>query len=48
MAVPDEEKVIEVVKVGPTEPNEVVEGEVIGDGDDEDERGRGNGVWERR
>lgn len=30
-----------------TETNEVIEGEVIGDGDDEKERGKRTGVWER-
>lgn len=38
-------KLIEVV--GSTESNEVIEGEVIGDGDDEKMRGKRIGVWER-
>lgn len=36
--VPDKEKVVERVEVGSTEEDEVVEGEVVGDGQDQEER----------
>ena len=38
---------METVEVGSTEGNEVVEGEVVGDGEDEEERRKRGLGWER-
>jgi hypothetical protein len=48
IAVPDEEKVMKAIEVvWSTETNEIIEGEVIGNSDDEKKRGKRIGVWKR-
>jgi hypothetical protein len=48
IAVPDEEKVMKAIEVvRSTKSNEIIEGEVIGNSDDEKKRGKRIGVWKR-
>lgn len=46
-SVPYEEKLGDVVDASPAETDQVVKGEIVGDGDDEEERGSGARIWER-
>lgn len=45
---PDEEELGDVVDAGVTEAYQIVEGEVVGDGDNEEKRGSGARIWKQR